>query len=147
MMPPFPIRQPCPPGACDCERERLLESADADLRVLRLTREEEKRLLARLEQLQSVADLRHMQQRLYDQVGVELSVQPSANEVRTVRGFQIEVAQRTGLCRKLRQSIPAAIRRALQARPEIAYALLDAEGLFGQEGGHHLDSTPGSSLD
>ncbi len=129
----IPLRQPCPPGACDCERERLLDDPDADWRVLRLTREEEKRLIARLEQLQSLDDLRHMQRRLYDQVGIEVTVAPGRNEVRTVRGIQVQVAQRTGLCRKLRQSIPTAIRRAMQTRPEIAFALLDAKGLFGDD--------------
>ena len=37
------IRQPCPPGACICEREPLLETPGADLRILSLTRSEEKR--------------------------------------------------------------------------------------------------------
>ena len=66
-----PIRQPCPPGACDCGREQLLESADSDLRILRLTRQEEKRLLERLENLQSLADLERMQHLMHQQ-----SVQP-----------------------------------------------------------------------
>ena len=42
--PPFAIRTECPPGACVCGREALLNDPDADLRVLRLTRDEEKRL-------------------------------------------------------------------------------------------------------
>ncbi|HFX3534289.1 TPA: hypothetical protein ACKP3E_006429, partial [Pseudomonas aeruginosa] len=32
-----PLRQPCPPGACVCERERL-EAPGADRRILLLTR-------------------------------------------------------------------------------------------------------------
>ena len=41
-----PLRQPCPPGACVCERERL-EAPGADRRILLLTRQEEQRLAAR----------------------------------------------------------------------------------------------------
>ena len=41
----FPLRTECPPGACVCEREALLQSPQADTRVLLLTREEEKRLV------------------------------------------------------------------------------------------------------
>ncbi|MGH8356550.1 MAG: hypothetical protein ACRESF_03575, partial [Pseudomonas sp.] len=36
------IRQPCPPGACDCNREQLLDLPGADARILHLTRQEEK---------------------------------------------------------------------------------------------------------
>ena len=46
-----PLRSPCPPGACNCGRDPLLETPGADVRILRLTREEEKRLLARLDRL------------------------------------------------------------------------------------------------
>ncbi|MEA3168620.1 MAG: hypothetical protein QOI97_1568, partial [Pseudomonas sp.] len=35
-----------------------------------------------------------------------------------------------GMCRKTRQAIPAAIRRGMEKRPEIAYRLLDAHDLF-----------------
>ena len=47
-----PLRQPCPPGACVCERERL-EAPGADRRILLLTRQEEQRLAARLEALRA----------------------------------------------------------------------------------------------
>ena len=30
------IRQPCPPGACVCDREQLLQAPGADLRILNL---------------------------------------------------------------------------------------------------------------
>jgi hypothetical protein len=50
---PYPIRTECPPGACVCNREALLAAPDADLRILRLTREEEKKLLARIEAVDS----------------------------------------------------------------------------------------------
>ena len=60
------IRQPCPPGACVCDREQLLQAPGADLRILNLTRQEEKKLLDRLEDLKSLQDLEHMQQRMYE---------------------------------------------------------------------------------
>ncbi|AOY90833.1 hypothetical protein BKK79_02650 [Cupriavidus sp. USMAA2-4] len=128
--PPFPIRTGCPPGACICGRDALLEDPRADLRILRLTREEEKRLIARLESLASLEDLRRMEQRMFEQLGIVLTVTPSANEVRTTRGIAIQVAEQPGLCRKTRQAIPAAIRRSMEARPEIAYALLNARDLL-----------------
>ena len=40
MSPSFPIRTECPPGACECDRERLLADPEADMRVLMLTKEE-----------------------------------------------------------------------------------------------------------
>jgi hypothetical protein len=121
------VRQPCPPGVCDCRRE-LLQAAE--LRILALTRQEEKRLLERLENLQSLADLQHMQHRLYEQLGIRVEVVPGFNEVRTMRGIAINIEELPGLCRKTRQSIPAAIRRGLEKNPEIAYRLLDAHDLF-----------------
>jgi hypothetical protein len=121
----LPTRSPCPPGACDCGRETL-----QDLRILLLTRQEEKRLIERLENLQSLADLEHMQRKLYENLGIRLQISPSDNEVRTMRGFNIQIAELPGLCRKTRQSIPAAIRRALERQPEIAYRLLDAQDLL-----------------
>lgn len=125
------LRSSCPPGACTCERDRLLNTDGADLRILRLTRQEEKRLLERLESLQSLADLERLQQRLYEQLGIRLHIAPGHNEVRSMRGIAIHLDELPGLCRKTRQSIPAAIRRALEKQPEIAYRLLDAHDLFG----------------
>jgi hypothetical protein len=125
-----PIRQPCPPGACDCGREQLLESADSDLRILRLTRQEEKRLLERLENLQSLGDLEKLQRRMYEQLGIRLAVAPGFNEVRSMRGIQIEIDELPGLCRKTRQALPTSIRRGLEKHPEIAYDLLNAHDLF-----------------
>jgi len=129
-MTPPPTRQPCPPGACNCERERLHESPDADLRILGLTRSEERRLLERLENLADLRDLEHMQRRMYEQLGIRLKIGPGFNEVRSMRGLQIQIGPLPGLCRKTRQSIPSAIRRALEKRPEIAYRLLDANDLL-----------------
>jgi hypothetical protein len=124
------IRQPCPPGACDCGRDPLPETPGADVRILFLTRSEEKRLIERLENLQSLSDLERLQQRMYEQLGIRVDIAPGFNEVRTMRGIGINVGEQPGLCRKTRQSIPAAIRRALEKRPEIAYALLNANDLL-----------------
>ncbi|WP_414910241.1 hypothetical protein [Pseudomonas sp. IT-P253] len=125
-----PIRQPCPPGACDCGRDPLLETPGADVRILLLTRTEEKRLIERLENLQSLNDLERLQQRMYEQLGIRVNIAPGFNEVRTMRGISISLGELPGLCRKTRASIPAAIRRALEKRPEIAYALLNANDLL-----------------
>ncbi|MOA55990.1 hypothetical protein D3C78_1798910 [compost metagenome] len=86
--------------------------------------------MQRLENLSSLADLRHMQQRMQLQLGLELEIQTSAREVRTLRGITILVLERPGLCRKTRQAIPAAIKRSFEQRPEIAFELLDEESLF-----------------
>ncbi|RUP29144.1 MAG: hypothetical protein EKK45_11245 [Curvibacter sp.] len=127
----FPIRTECPPGACVCNREALLQNPNGDLRVLRLTREEEKRLLQRLENLGSLSDLRRIEERLEQQLGIRLTISTSPNEVRTLRGITILVHEQTGLCKKTRQAIPAAIKKSLEQRPEIAFELLDEGGLFG----------------
>ena len=126
----FAIRQPCPPGACICGRERLLDSPGSDLRILSLTRQEEKRLLERLENLASLTDLEHIQQRMYEQLGIRVEIAPGFNEVRSMRGIGIDIDELPGLCRRTRQSIPAAIRRGLEKRPEIAYALLNSHDLL-----------------
>ena len=65
------------------------------------------------------------------QLGVQVSIAPGLSEVRSMRGIAIEVAAQPGLCRKTRQGIPAAIRRGLEQRPEIAFALLHENDLFG----------------
>lgn len=129
---PFPIRTECPPGACTCDRERLLAAFQGDTRILRLTREEEKKLVARLESIADYADLRHMQERLRANLGIMLTIAPATEEVRTIRGgIGIRLAEQPGLCRKTRQAIPAAIRRCLEQKPEIAFAILDAHDLLG----------------
>ena len=126
----LPIRSPCPPGACTCDREQLLQLPGAASRILLLTRQEEKRLLERLENIQSLEDLEHMQRRLHEQLGIRLEIAPGHNEVRSMRGIGIHIDDLPGLCRKTRQAIPAAIRRGLEKHPEIAYRLLDAHDLF-----------------
>ncbi|WP_171057387.1 hypothetical protein [Pseudomonas fluorescens] len=125
-----PLRSPCPPGACNCGRDPLLENPAADLRILRLTREEEKRLLARLETLKDLNDLKHLQQRMFEQLGIRVDVAPGFNEVRTMRGIAIQIDELPGLCRKTRAAIPAAIRRGLENQPKIAFELLNAHDLL-----------------
>ena len=127
---PLPIRSPCPPGACQCDRDRLLELEGADVRILRLTRQEEKRLLDRLENIASLEDLQRLQQRMFEQLGIRLDIAPGFNEVRSMRGMVIDIAELPGMCRKTRAAIPAAIRRGLEKNPEIAWRLLDAHDLF-----------------
>ena len=130
MTPSFKHRQSCPPGACMCGRAGLLDNPGADLRFRRLTRLEEKRLLERLENLDSLADLERLQQRMHEQLGIRLQVAPGRNEVRSMRGIVVHIDYLPGLCRKTRQASQAAIRRGLERRPEIAYRLLDAHDLF-----------------
>ncbi|MEB0045911.1 MULTISPECIES: hypothetical protein [unclassified Pseudomonas] len=125
-----PIRSPCPPGACICERDSLLQTPGADVRILCLTRQEEKRLLDRLENLQSLEDLERLQQKMLQQLGIRVSLVPGFNEVRTMRGIGIQIEALPGLCRKTRASIPAAIRRGLEKHPQIAYELLNANDLL-----------------
>lgn len=128
---PFPIRKECPPGACTCDRESLLDDPQGDIRVLRLTREEEKKLVARIESVSSYADLMHVAERMHAQLGIVLQITPSVHGVRTIRGLTIQLEERPGLCKKIRQSVPAAVRRCMEKRPEIVYAILDAHDLFG----------------
>lgn len=130
---PIPLRTECPPGACVCDRERLIAAPDADLRPLRLTRAEELRLLDRIDRIASYAELQQVQAAVRRNLGAELRVAPGPNEVRTVRGIVIVLEDRPGLCKKVRQSVPAAIRRVLEREPSIAYAILDAHDLFGEE--------------
>lgn len=128
---PFPIRVECPPGACVCDRDRVLADPQADHRPLALTRQQEQKLLERIEHVASYEDLRHVQGLIRKNLGAELRIEPGPNEVRTVRGILIVLEDRPGLCKKVRQSVPAAVRRLLGERPEIAYAILDAHDLFG----------------
>lgn len=130
---PFPIRPECPPGACVCERERLLLQPDADIRPLALDRKQEARLIERIERIESYADLRHVQELIRKNIGAELHIAPGPKEVRTMRGIIIVLEDKPGLCKKVRQSVPAAVRKRLQEKPEIAWAILDAGDLFGSD--------------
>ncbi|KAB0324381.1 hypothetical protein LSO07_11500 [Janthinobacterium sp. PLB04] len=127
----FEVRKECPPQLCDCERERLLDDAQADLAILRLNLTEEKRLLAHIEGIATHAQLQKLQLLLKSNLGVDLQIAPGSGEVRTVRGFQIRLLERPGLCRKTRAAIPAAVRRCLAAHPEIAFAILNENDLLG----------------
>ncbi|MGP6427482.1 hypothetical protein [Pseudomonas pharyngis] len=125
------LRSPCPPGLCICGRDPLLDTPGADVRILLLTREEEKRLLERLENLKDLADLQRLQGKMFDQLGIRVLIAPKFGEVRTVRGgIEIEVEELPGLCRKTRKTIPAAIRRGLENNPQVAFDLLNAHDLL-----------------
>lgn len=127
------IRTECPPGTCVCDREQLLQHPDADVRILRLTQMEEKKLIARIEQITSYDELLRLIERMQTQLGITLNIAPGPNEVRTIRGLLIQLQEQPGLCKKIRQSIPAAIRRCLDKNPDIVYAILDAHDLFGRD--------------
>jgi hypothetical protein len=126
-----PLRKECPPGACVCQRESLEQDPTADRRILMLTQEQEKRLIERIARITSYADLQHVVQLLQVQLGVVLRIMPGPREVRTVRGFIIQLEDQPGLCKKTRQAIPAAIRKCLEQQPQIAYAILDTHDLLG----------------
>jgi len=126
-----PIRQSCPPGTCTCRRDELLEAPGADVRILLLTRHEENRLLEHLANVQSLEELERLQQRMFEQLGIRMTIAPGHNEVRSMRGIAVEFAEQPGLCRKTRPAIAAAVRRGLAQRPEIAWRLLDAHDLLG----------------
>ena len=103
----------------------------ADHRPLALTRQQEQKLVERIERVSSYEDLKHVQDLIRKNLGAELRIEPGPNEVRTVRGIIVVLEQKPGLCKKARQAVPAAVRRWLIKHPEIAYALLDAHDLFG----------------
>jgi hypothetical protein len=128
---PVSIRKECPPGTCVCDRDGLLADPDGDIRILKLTREEEKKLITRIENISSYADLRSMEERMQAQLGIAILIAPGSREVRTMRGLRIQLGERQGLCRKTRLAIPAAIRRCLEKNPDIVYAILDARDLLG----------------
>lgn len=135
---PFPIRKECPPGACECGRDDLLEAwdkapDDTDIRVLRLTREQEKALIERIDAIASYEELGRVQQRILEQLGVSLTITPSAHGVSTVMGLAIKLVEQPGLCRKTREALPAAVRRCFRKNPDIVYALLNAGDLLGTE--------------
>ena len=92
---------------------------------------QEQRLIERIERIDSYADLRHVQELIRKNIGAELGIEPGPKEVRTLRGIIIVLEEKPGLCKKVRQSVPAAVRKRLQERPEIAYAILHATDLFG----------------
>lgn len=126
----FPVRAECPPGACVCERERLMVEPDADVRPLAIDRKQEQKLIERIGRIESYAELQHVQELIRKNIGAELRIAPGPKEVRTLRGIIIVLEEKPGLCKKVRQSVPAAVRKRLQEKPEIAWAILDAGNLF-----------------
>lgn len=126
----FEVRKECPPNLCDCRREQLLQDEQACRDVLRLNLTEEKRLLAHIQTISNHAELKKLQRNLLRNLGVVLSIAPGTNEVRSMLGFQIELEEQAGLCRRTRVSIPAAVRRCLKAHPEIAFAILNEGDLL-----------------
>ncbi|MES2347725.1 MAG: hypothetical protein V4641_09165 [Pseudomonadota bacterium] len=135
---PFPIRKECPPGACECGRDDLLQAwdrapDDTDIRVLRLTRDQEKVLIERIESVATYEQLGHLKQRIQEQLGITLTITPSANGVSTVMGLSIKLVEQPGLCRRTRENLPAAVRRCFRNHPEIVYALLNSRDLLGAE--------------
>lgn len=129
-LPLFPQRVPCPPGACICGHVVLVESRQGDQRILLLTREEEATLMERLEKVQTLAELRQMQQRMTDQLGLVLHIAPGNQGTQGLRGLDIQLEPIPGLCRKTRKALPEAVRRCMERHPEIAHALLDEGSLF-----------------
>ncbi|WP_417597151.1 hypothetical protein [Oceanospirillum sp.] len=127
---PFPVRRPCPQGICVCGHRALLESGTGDIRILRLTLMEEKRLIDRLEAVCDFDDLQKMLHLMDEQLGIRLEITPGYTEVRSVRGLRITFQEQRGLCRKTQKKIPAAIRRCLSDKPKILYRLLDSFDLF-----------------
>ena len=128
---PVPPRSQCPPGLCVCQRDALIADPRGDTRILVLTREQEKKLVERIERIESYEQLLHVSKLMFDQLGVVLSMTPSPREVRTVRGIQILLQEQPGLCRKTRQAVPAAVRRCLDQHPDIAFAVLNANDMLG----------------
>ena len=126
----FPQRVPCPPGACICGHVALVESRQGDQRILLLTREEEVKLAERLEQVQTLTELRQLQQRMAEQLGLQLHIAPGSQGTQGLRGLDIQLEPMPGLCRKTRKALPEAVRRCMERHPEIAHALLDEGSLF-----------------
>ena len=124
------LRTPCPPGVCSCHHRELLDDPQADWRILRLTRHEERRLASRLEQVASLDELQQVQQKMFAQLGIRMQVAPGLHEVRTARGIHVDFSPQPGLCHKSCQSLAAALRRAMVAHPELAWRLLDSFDLL-----------------
>jgi hypothetical protein len=110
----------------------VLADPHQDQRPLMITRQQELKLIERIERVESYADLQYVQGLIHRNIGATLHIAPGPNEVRSVRGIVIVLEDRPGLCKKVRQSVPAAVRRCLTMRPEIAWAILDSHDLFGR---------------
>jgi len=98
-----PLRVECPPGACVCDRARVLADPQLDQRPLMITRQQELKLIERIERIDSFTDLQHVQGLIHKNIGATLHIAPGPNEVRSVRGIVIVLEDRPGLCKKVRQ--------------------------------------------
>ena len=96
-----------------------------------LTRSEEKKMLERLENLGSLADLRRMQERMEQQLGIRLSITQSPNEVRSLRGIAILVHEQPACAARHGRPSRLPSRKAWTPTPQITFDLLDESGLFG----------------
>jgi hypothetical protein len=141
----IPLRKECPPGACVCDRARIENEPGADWRILQLTAAEEKNLISKINTIADHGQLMKLIARLRSNLGVELTIGFGAR-VRTVRGFAIALTDQPGLCRKTRESVPAAVRKCLERHPEIAHAILDADGLLGMGEAQALPYVRGPAL-
>ncbi|WP_296000143.1 hypothetical protein [Rugamonas sp.] len=125
-----PLRQPCPPGACDCERETLRDATGADARILQLTRKEEIKLIKHIDSIDTYEGLQRTINRLQEQLGATLRIRPSPNDAVTARGLDIQFDKQLGLCKKTREDVPTAIRRCIGRHEEIFLAVLKEHSLF-----------------
>jgi hypothetical protein len=140
---PMGLRTPCPAGVCDCGHQQLLETPGGDWRPLRLNRTEENKLLERLRSVTTLEQLQQLLAKMQAQLGMQVTLVPSRTETRSLRGISIQVAEQPGLCRKVRQSVPAAIRRGMEQHPAVVYALLNAHGgLFTDSDSSNDGSSP-----
>ena len=64
-----------------------------------------------------------------EQLGIRLRIAPAFGEVRSMRGIRMRF-EAAGALPQDPPAIPAAIRRGLEKRPEVAYALLNAHDLL-----------------
>jgi predicted Zn-ribbon and HTH transcriptional regulator len=71
-----PLRVECPPGACVCDRARVLADPQLDQRPLTITRQQELKLIERIERVDSLADLQHVQGLIHKNIGATLHIAP-----------------------------------------------------------------------
>src|SRR3546814_19133158 len=93
-----------------CGRDALLQTPGSDLRILCLNRQEEKHLLQRLENIQSLDELKRLQQRMYENLGIRLSVEPGYNDVRTMRGIALEFKEQRSEERRVGNACVSTVR-------------------------------------
>ena len=98
-----PLRQPCPPGACVCERERRRPARTVILLLTRRGRAAHGRShwkpCAARKTWNTCCGME-------EQLGIRLRIAPAFGEVRSMRGIRMRFEEQPGLCRKTRQAIP-----------------------------------------